>query len=172
MNAQPSQLFQRARVLTAISGHRYHLTECATTYHKHVWHVRSEKGSRIIIKSPLRNTIDGQRTAIRQLNTEMTVLSGPLRDTKEIRQLVDQIILANDRDGQILAGVFEHLDFDLHNYHLTQKHPLSRHQIKSITRQLLRALSKLHKHNIVHTGECLSPNSPYSETGWLTLVWI
>lgn len=81
----------------------------------------------------------------------MAIFSGPLRNSKGIRKLVDRIVLSNGRDGEILAGVFEHLEFDLHSY----QRPLSRDQIKSITRQLLMALSNLHKHNIVHTGGSL-----------------
>lgn len=170
MNAQPGHLFRPARVLTSISGHPYQLTECATTYHQHVWHARSERGSRVIIKSPLRTTIDEQRKAIRQLNTEMTILRSSLQNTKEIRQLVDQIVLANDQDGEVQAGVFEHLEFDLHSYHVEQKRQLSRDQIKSIARQLLKALSNIHKQNIVHTGKNLSRQSPCSKTGWLNIV--
>lgn len=151
MNPKPSQIFQRARLLTSISGRGYRLTERVTFHHQHVWHARSENGTQVIIKHPLRDTDDEQRTAIRQLRTEMAILSGPLQNTKGIRQLVDRIVLSNGRDGEILAGVFEHLEFDLHSY----RRPLSRDQIKSITRQLLMALSNLHKHNIVHTGESL-----------------
>jgi hypothetical protein len=151
MNAKPSQIFQHARLLTSISGRRYKLTERATLHHQHVWHARAENGAQVIIKHPLRDADDEQRTAIRQLRTEIAILSGPLRNTKGIRQLVDRIVLSNGRDGEILAGVFEHLEFDLHSY----QRSLSRDQIKSITRQLLMALSNLHKHNIVHTGESL-----------------
>jgi serine/threonine protein kinase len=84
---------------------------------------------------------------MRQLDTEITTLSGPLQNVEGIRQLVDQIDLAKGR-----AGVFEHLDFDLHKYHVSQKHQLSRSQIKSIARQILRALSNTHRQKIVHTG--------------------
>lgn len=80
------------------------------------------------------------------------VLKGPLKNTEGIRQLVDEIVLPGDVDGQTRAGVFEHLDFDLHRSHLTQKHQFSRPQIKSIARQILKALSITHKQNIVHTG--------------------
>ena len=82
----------------------------------------------------------------------MTVLQGSLKGTEGIRQLVDQIILIDGPADQIRAGVFEHLDFDLHRFHLTLKREFSRLQIKLIARQLLNALSNIHKNNIVHTG--------------------
>jgi serine/threonine protein kinase len=87
-----------------------------------------------------------------RLDTEMMVLNGPLKNVEGIRQLVNQIDLAEGFDGQPRAGVFEHLEFDLHEHHLAQKRQLSRYQIKSIAQQILKALSNTHKHNIVHTG--------------------
>lgn len=110
-------------------------------------------GGQVIIKFPLRAQDHEQRKAMRQLDTEMMILSGPLKNTEGIRQLVDQIVLTEGLDRHPRAGVFEHLDFDLYKYYLTQKHRLSRLQIKSIARQILTALSNTHKQNIVHTGE-------------------
>ncbi|KAI9047123.1 hypothetical protein LZ554_008577 [Drepanopeziza brunnea f. sp. 'monogermtubi'] len=152
MSALSVRHFQQAQVLTAISKHRYVLTEHASKYHQHVWLARSESdGGQFIIKSPLRANDSDQRKAMRQLDTEMMILKGPLKNTEGIRQLVDQIVLTVGVDKQTRAGVFEHLDFDLHRYHLDQKRQFSRLQIKSIARQTLRALSKLHKQDIVHT---------------------
>ncbi|CZS99205.1 uncharacterized protein RCO7_00499 [Rhynchosporium graminicola] len=110
----------------------------------------SDKGQ-FIIKSPLRAKDSEQTKALRQLYTEVKILKGPLRNAEGIRQLVDQIDLTVGLDGQIRAGVFEHLDFDLHRYHLTQERQFSRLQIKSIARQILKALSNSHKQDIVHT---------------------
>lgn len=109
-------------------------------------------GGQVIIKSPLRAQDHKQRKAMRQLDTEMMLLSGPLKNIEGIRQIVDQIVLTEGFDTHSRAGVFEHLDFDLHKYYLTQKLQLSRLQIKSIARQVLTALSNTHKQNIVHTG--------------------
>jgi serine/threonine protein kinase len=109
-------------------------------------------GGRFIIKFPLRANDTEQIKAVSQLDTEMMILKGPLKNCEGIRQLVDEIILTEGVDGRIQAGVFEHLDFDLHKYHLIQKQHFSRLQIRSIARQILQALSKLHKQNIVHTG--------------------
>ncbi|KAH6718576.1 kinase-like domain-containing protein [Leptodontidium sp. MPI-SDFR-AT-0119] len=153
MSALSVRHFQQAQVLTAISKHRYLLTERASAYHQHqhVWLARSQMdGGQFIIKSPLRAEDSEQRKAMRQLDTEMTILKGPLKDTEGIRQLVDQIVLGEVNE-QTRAGVFEYLDFDLHKYYLTQKHQFSRLQIKSIARQILKALSNTHKQDIVHT---------------------
>lgn len=109
-------------------------------------------GGQVVIKSPLRAHDHEQRKAMRQLDNEMIILSGPLKNTEGIRQLVDQIVLTEGLDRHSRAGVFEHVDLNLHKYHLTQKHRLSRLQIKSIARQILKALSNTHKQNIVHTG--------------------
>jgi serine/threonine protein kinase len=109
-------------------------------------------GGQVIIKSPLRAHDHEQRRAMRQLEMEMMILSGPLKNTEGIRQLVDQLVLPEGLDRNLRAGVFEHLDMDLYKYHFTQKHRLSRLQIKSIARQVLKALSSTHKQNIVHTG--------------------
>lgn len=114
--------------------------------------MNASDGGQFIIKSPLRAKDSEQRKAIRQLDTEMTILKGPLKNTEGIRQLVDQIVLTEGVDEQLRAGVFEHLDFDLHKYYLTQKHQFSRLQIKSIARQILKALSNAHRQNIFHTG--------------------
>lgn len=136
-----SLVAQRGRELTAILSIINKLTdECISD------------GRQVIIKSPLRAHDHGQRKAMRQLDTEMIILSGPLKNAEGIRQLIDQIILTEGFDRHLRAGVFEHLDFDLHKYYLTQKHQLSRLQIKSIARQILKALSNTHKQNIVHTG--------------------
>ena len=89
---------------------------------------------------------------MRQLDTEMVILKGPLKNTEGIRQLVDQLVLTVGDDEETRSGVFEHLTFDLHDYHLTQKRQFSRPQIKSIARQVLKALSNSHKQDIVHTG--------------------
>ncbi|TVY81129.1 Dual specificity tyrosine-phosphorylation-regulated kinase, partial [Lachnellula suecica] len=152
MSALSVRHFQQAQVLTAVSKHRYLLTGHASTHHQHVWLARSESdGCQFIIKSPLRAKDSEQRKAMRQLDTEMTILNGPLKNTEDIRQLVDQIVLTEGVDEQTRAGVFEHLDFDLHTYHLTHKRQFSRLQIKSIARQILKALSNMHKQNIVHT---------------------
>jgi serine/threonine protein kinase len=114
--------------------------------------MNASDGGQFIIKSPLRAKDSEQRKAMRQLDTEMMILKGPVKNTDGIRQLVDQIVLTVGVDEQTRAGVFEHLDFDLHRYHLTQKHQFSRLQIKSIARQILKALSNTHKQDIVHTG--------------------
>ncbi|KAK0111476.1 hypothetical protein ONS95_001831 [Cadophora gregata] len=152
MSALSARHFQQAQVLTAVSKRRYRLTEHASTHHQHVWLARSESDAgQYIIKSPLRCKDSEQSIAMRQLDTEMMILNGPLKDTEGIRQLVDQIDLAMGVDKQTRAGVFEHLDFDLHKYHLTQKHSFSRLQIKTIARQILKALSHSHKQDIVHT---------------------
>src|SRR3954469_9202266 len=111
--------------------------------------MNASDGGKFIIKSPLRAKDSEQRKAMRQLDTEMMILKGPLKNTKGIRQLVDQIVLTVGVDEQTRAGVFEHLDFDLHRYYLTQKHQFSRLQIKSIARQILKALSNTHKQDIV-----------------------
>lgn len=89
---------------------------------------------------------------MRQLHTEVTILKGTLRGTVGIRQLLDQIDLTDPPLKQMQAGVFERLDTDLHEVHLAQKMPLSRVQIKSLSRQILQALSEIHSRNIVHTG--------------------
>ncbi|KAH7308339.1 kinase-like domain-containing protein [Rhexocercosporidium sp. MPI-PUGE-AT-0058] len=154
MGALSVRQFQQAQVLTAVSKHRYLLTEHASTHHHHVWLARSESdGEQFIIKSPLRADDSEQRKAMRQLDTEMSILSGPLKNTEGIRQLVDQIVLTEAVDEKVRAGVFERLDFGLHRYHLTQKHRFSRPQTKAIARQILKALSNTHKKDIVHTGE-------------------
>ncbi|TVY38720.1 putative serine/threonine-protein kinase [Lachnellula subtilissima] len=108
-------------------------------------------GGQVIIKSPFRAQKHEQRKAVRQLDSEITILSGPLKNTEGIRQLVDQVVLTEGLDRHSRLGVFEHLDFDLHKYYLTQKNRLSRLEIKSIARQILTALSNTHKQNIVHT---------------------
>ena len=110
-------------------------------------------GNQVIIKSPLRSNDDEQNKAIRQLDTEMMILDGPLKNAGGIRQLIDQIPLQTSRSKETRAGVFESLDTDLHKFHLTQKSKLSRPEIKSIARQLLTALSVVHQHGIVHTGQ-------------------
>jgi serine/threonine protein kinase len=114
--------------------------------------MNASEGGQFIIKSPLRAKDSEQRKAMRQLDTEMTIFKGPLKNTEGIRQLVDQIVLTVGVDEPTRASVFEHLDFDLHRYYLTQKHQFSRLQIKSIARQILKALSNAHKQGIVHTG--------------------
>jgi serine/threonine protein kinase len=114
--------------------------------------MKNSDGSPVIIKSPLRRQDDEQRKAIRQLNAEMMILKNPLKNTEGIRQLIDQITISTSSDEDIRAGVFEYLDFDLHKFHLVQKFQLSRPEIKSIARQILKALSVIHSCNIVHTG--------------------
>ena len=109
-------------------------------------------GGQVIIKSPLRAPDHEQRKAVRQLDTEITILSGPLKNTEGIRQLVDQVVLTEGLDRHSQVGVFEHLEFDFHKYYIAQKNGLSRLQIKSMARQILTALSNTHKQNIVHTG--------------------
>ena len=160
-------------MLTAVSKQKYRLIKCASSHHKHVWLGQRERwdtitsdlarrienvvnrcsdGESVILKFPLRAHHDEQIKAIRQLETEMTVLTGPLKNAEGIRQLVDHIILPGMHNDQIPAAVFEHLDVDLHQLHLVQRVHLSHLQIKSIARQFLKALSNTHKHNIIHTG--------------------
>lgn len=172
MNAMSLRNFQKAQVLTAVSRRRYCLTELASSFHQHVWIARSERseylcrtsaslctiliktsdGTQVIIKTPLRGQDDEQRKAIRQLDAEMMILNNPLKNAGGIRQLIDQIIIKTGLGEETRAGVFEYLDVDLHKLHLTQKCQLSRLEIKSIARQVLKALCVTHRHNIVHTG--------------------
>ncbi|KAH6718023.1 kinase-like domain-containing protein [Leptodontidium sp. 2 PMI_412] len=152
MSALSIRHLQQAQVLTALSKRRYLLTEQASTHHQHVWLASSESdGGQFNLKSSLRAKDSEQSEAIRQLNTEMTILKGPLRNAQGIRQLVDQIALMAGGEEQTRAGVFKHLDCDFHRYHLAQKHKFSRRQAKSIARQILTALSNTHKQDIVHT---------------------
>ena len=72
-----------------------------------------------IIKSPLRANGNERMKAMRQLDTEIIILKGPLRNTESIQQLVDQIDLTKGVVEKTQAGVFEHLNFDLHSYHLS-----------------------------------------------------
>lgn len=164
---------QQAQVLAAVSKQKYRLLKCASTHHKHVWLGQRERwdiitsylsrpvedvanrcsdGESVVLKFPLRAHLDEQRKAIRQLETEMALLTGPLKNAEGIRQLVDRIILPDTHHDQIPVAVLEHLDVDLHQLHLVQRVHLSLFQIKSIARQFLKALSNIHKHNIVHTG--------------------
>ncbi|KAH8804582.1 kinase-like domain-containing protein [Xylogone sp. PMI_703] len=152
MSVQVLRSVQSSQVLTSVSRRSYRLIELASPFHPHVWIARSESdGKKVIVKSPLRPLPEKQRKATRQLNTEMTVLNGPLKGAKGIRQLVDQITIYAGPNQELQAGVFEYFDTDLHKYHVTEREHLTRVEIKSIARQLLEALVITHKNNIVHT---------------------
>ena len=73
-------------------------------------------GSHFVIKSPLRANDSEQRKAMRQLDMEMIILEGSLKSTEGIRQLVNQIVLTEESDGQTRTGVFGYLDFNLHSF--------------------------------------------------------
>ncbi|EPE30480.1 Protein kinase-like (PK-like) [Glarea lozoyensis ATCC 20868] len=115
-----------AQVLTTISRQRYRLIEPASDHHAFVWLGRSENnGSQVIIKFPLRTQEKEQTQARYQLNNEMGILSGPLKGTVGIRQLVDRISLSEDPDANSHAGVFEYLESDFHKHYLEEKRPLT-----------------------------------------------
>lgn len=98
---------------------------------------------------------------MRQLNNEMTLLCGPLKGVEGVRQIVDTVSLQNESTADdARAGVFEYLENDLHRFHLTEKRSFSLNQIKTCARQLLAALSHVHKKDIVHTGQCFTSQHP------------
>ncbi|KAL3425265.1 serine/threonine protein kinase [Phlyctema vagabunda] len=168
MNTLPLRQLEKAQVLTALSTRKYRLTELASSANQHVWSAHSERsesphgtssssctilteisdGTQVIIKSPLRKQHAQQSRAIRRLDTEMMILNHPLKDTEGIQQLIDQIIITPSCGTQVRAGVFEYLDHDFHTF---QKCRLSQLEIKSIARQVFKALSTTHGQNIVHT---------------------
>lgn len=106
----------------------------------------------MIIKSPLRSSENKQTKAIQQLETEVKILDGPLKNAIGVRQLVDKIIIESGSRENIQVGAFEYFETDLHKFHITQRRHLSRSEIKSLSRQILQALYATHKSGIVHTG--------------------
>jgi len=83
----------------------------------------------------------------------MMILSGPLKNTKGIRQLVDQIVLTEESDGQRTSGCLR--KSRLRSSHVSPNAETSillRLHTNSIARQILKALSNTHKQDIVHTG--------------------
>lgn len=104
------------------------------------------------MKSSIRDNQPEQSRAIRQQQTEINLLSGPLKAVKGIRQLVDVI-----ETDKVQSGVYEHVDLDLYHYHKVLRRRFSKPQLKEVARQLLQALVELRTRNIVHTG--ISPAS-------------
>lgn len=81
----------------------------------------------------------------------MSLLSGPFKGQRGIRQLVDRVTLIEEPE-EIQAAVLEYGEITLHELHSVEKVRLSTIQIKKATRQLLEALAIIHNQGIVHTG--------------------
>lgn len=86
----------------------------------------------------------------------MTLLCGPIRSKRGVRQIVDFVDLQdNSSTKKARAGVFESLESDLHKFHLTDKRTFTLNQSKTCARQLFRGLREVHKKDIIHTGPYL-----------------
>jgi hypothetical protein len=81
---------------------------------------------------------------MRQLNNEMTLLCGPLKDVEGVRQMTDTVDLKDEFTADdARAGVFEYMENDLHKFHLTDKRRFTLNQIKTCARQLLLGLCQV-----------------------------
>ena len=105
-----------------------------------------------MVKTPAREVLKDQESARGQLDTEIRLLSGPLRGQTAIRQLLDRAILSETPEV-LQAGVYEYGEMTLHEFHFIQKRRLSPMQIRTMARQLLLGLASMHQLGIVHTGE-------------------
>jgi len=108
-----------------------------------------------VIKSPLRVGPGEQWYACQTLNQEIGLLGGRFKGASGILQLLDRITLVESPERIDLA-VLEYGVLSLHDLQFSVKRPLSRNQVKAITRQLLKALQFIHAQDIVHTGKLSS----------------
>ena len=137
---------------------------CFTTVHiwpnKVDWYRGLFRGSRLVVIktfSPIpahRNIND-----LTQLIRERRILSGLLKGVEGIITLLDEI--RNPQTRVVQALVYERFPFTLDWVH--EHNPLTKAEVKTIARQLLRALAIMRENDIVHTGttripeECGSP---------------
>jgi serine/threonine protein kinase len=159
-------------VLTSVTRRQYRLIEQAAQA-PHIWFAQSLRQayleqsaactadilssdqSKVVIKSPLRVEPAEQWYACQTLNQEIDLLSSRFQGAPGILQLLDRITLV-DGPERIDAAVLEHGIMSLHDLQFSVKRPLSRNQVKALTRQLLKALQFIHAEGIVHTGKLAS----------------
>jgi len=160
------------QVLTSVTRRHYRLIEQAAKA-PHIWFAQSLRQeylewpaactakflssdqSKVVIKSPLRDEPGEQWYACQTLDQEIDILSSRLKGAPGILQLLDRITLVDDPQ-RIDAAVLECGIMSLHDLQFFVKRPLSRKQVKVMTRQLLEALQFVHAEGIVHTGKLVS----------------
>ncbi|MCJ1245365.1 hypothetical protein MMC30_002569 [Trapelia coarctata] len=167
-----SLTLRAAQVLTGATRRQYRLIEQAAKA-PHIWIAQSLRQaylthpvvynadftssdlSKVVIKSPLRAEPGEQWYACQTLNQEIDLLAGRFKGASGILQLLDRITLLESPE-RIDAAVLEYGVLSLHDLQFSVKRPLSRNQVKAITRQLLTALQFIHAQGIVHTGKLSS----------------
>lgn len=115
----------------------------------------SSDRTKVVIKSRLRAEPEEQWYACQTVNQEIDLLASRFNGASGIRQLIDRITLVKSPE-RIDAAVLEYGIMSLHELQFLAKRPLSRRQVKVITRQLLTAIQYIHAQGIVHTGQLSS----------------